>query len=242
MGEGDWHITALTILFNMLRHHYRGQDAYVAADMMVYYEEGNPRAVRAPDVMVCMGVSSHQRPSWLTWVEGVVPAVVFEIASPSNKGNDLGPKKAIYERIGVGEYFAFDPIGDVLTEERGRLRGWRLVNDRYEPIEPDDHGNMDSLLLNMHLYIEGTELRLVDLETRLPLKTYDEMANFSEREVRRFRELGKSLRRRFRRKVRRLEVATTGALAEAEAERRKLLDEVERLKAMLDRRDQSTNT
>ena len=196
--------------------------------------------------MVILGVSSHRRPSWLTWVEGKVPDVAFEVASKSTRNEDLGPKKAVYERIGVAEYFWFDPIGDPADPERPRLRGWRLVENQYVPIEPDDHGSMASEQLNLWLYIDSDLLRLLDLETRLPLKTHEEWESFGTREKRRYRKLAKSLRQRFLRRIRG-QVADAEAeqqrmRADAEAEQRKLRDEVERLKAMLGRRDDSTNT
>ena len=246
MGEGDWHFTALTTLFGMLRQHYRRKQAYVAGDMMLYYDEGNPSAVRASDVMVILGVSSQRRPSWLTWVEGKVPDVAFEVASKSTRGEDLGPKKAVYERIGISEYFWFDPIGDPADPERPRLRGWRLVENRYVPIEPDDHGSMASEQLNLWLYLDSDLLRLLDLETHLPLKTHEEWESFGTREKRRYRKLAKSMRQRYLRRVRRevaaAEAETQRMQAHAESEQRKLRDEVDRLKAMLDRREDATDT
>jgi Uma2 family endonuclease len=241
MGEGDWHFTALATLFGMLRPHYKGKDAYVAGDMMLYYEEGNPRAVKAPDVMVCLGVSSQPRGSWLTWVEGTVPAVVFEIASKSTRAEDLGPKKAVYERIGIPEYFAFDPIGDAFRSDLVRLRGWRLVEGHYEPIEPDAQGSLESQQLHLLLYVEENLLRLLDLETRLPLRIDEEKRALSERQRQRLREFRRSMKeslaRKFRRNFRkRLEAATSKLNDRTEAERLRadaLAAELEQLRARI---------
>ena len=58
MGEIDWHPRpdASRCSVDAI-----GADAYVAADMMLYYEEGNPKAIRSPDCMVVLGVPEHIR-------------------------------------------------------------------------------------------------------------------------------------------------------------------------------------
>jgi hypothetical protein len=57
IGETDFHITATLLLLQMLRDHFENdQKVYVASDLMFYYERGNPRAVKAPDVFVVKGV------------------------------------------------------------------------------------------------------------------------------------------------------------------------------------------
>lgn len=50
----------------------------------------------------------------------VVPDLVAEILSPSTSSIDQGPKKRIYERSGVREYWLVDP--DARTVESFRLR------------------------------------------------------------------------------------------------------------------------
>ena len=56
------------------------------------------------------------------------------MASENTWREDLGEKRRLYERLGVREYFLFDPEGEYL---RPRLIGFRLVEGRYELIEPD---------------------------------------------------------------------------------------------------------
>ena len=51
MAESDFQRTPLTYAVDRLRHHFRGRrDAYVSGNLLLYYEEGNPRASVALDV------------------------------------------------------------------------------------------------------------------------------------------------------------------------------------------------
>ncbi len=202
MGESDWHFTALATLFDMLRERYRRGGAYVAADMMFYYEEGNPKAVRSPDCMVILGVTNQPRHSWMSWVEGAMPSVVFELISKKTRREDLGPKRKVYERLGIPEYFLFDPVGTILRTDR--LRGWRIDGERYVPIEPDQPGRdgLTSRELGLHIYAEEELLRLVDPVTLRTLKTYGESTDLYERARGRLREVKRYYKRRLRRRDR----------------------------------------
>jgi hypothetical protein len=58
MGETDVHIDALIYLREALRDYFRDDpQVYVAGNMLLYYEEGNPAACVAPDVFVVHGVA-----------------------------------------------------------------------------------------------------------------------------------------------------------------------------------------
>src|SRR5207244_2674463 len=69
MAETGVHLQTIFWLYEMLRHFFRRRaDVYVAADMLLYFEQGNPRASRAPDVMVALGApSTPERRSFFTW-------------------------------------------------------------------------------------------------------------------------------------------------------------------------------
>ena len=80
MGETDVHIDALIYLREALRDHFRDDpQVYVAGNMLLYYEEGNPAACVAPDVFVVQGVVKQERRIYRLWAEGQPPTVVFEI-------------------------------------------------------------------------------------------------------------------------------------------------------------------
>ena len=53
IAESDWHRDELFDLIYRLKERYADRpDVYVSGHMFVYYEEGQPRQVIAPDVMV----------------------------------------------------------------------------------------------------------------------------------------------------------------------------------------------
>jgi hypothetical protein len=52
IGETDVHIHWMIRLRDILKHRYRSARVYVAADLMLYYVEGNPAKVVSPDVFV----------------------------------------------------------------------------------------------------------------------------------------------------------------------------------------------
>ncbi len=131
MAENDWQLMAIINSVSALQYHYRDRpDVYVSGDLFIYYEEGNPRARVAPDVFVAFGVPNHKRPVYKLWEEGVVPAFVMEVASRGTWREDEGRKAMLYERLGVPEYWQYDPTGEYLGL---KLKGRRLVEGAYVP-------------------------------------------------------------------------------------------------------------
>ena len=164
MGETGLHVRAIMCLYSAMRVLFGMRtDVYIAADMFLYYEKGNPRANKSPDVMLVKNVrGNHERDSFKIWEENAVPCVIFEVTSPSTWKEDPITKKPIYERIGVQEYFIFDPLNQYLDEP---LLGFRLVNRKYTPIPLNADGSMTCLELGVTLHIQGHLLRSVKLET-----------------------------------------------------------------------------
>ena len=121
VGETDWHIWALILLREALEDFFAPRpDVYIASDLFLYYREGDPRACKAPDVMVVPGVAKRWRRTFQTWVEKAVPSVIVEITSENTWPDDLGEKRALYELLGVREYFVFDPEAPIWSR---RCRG-----------------------------------------------------------------------------------------------------------------------
>ena len=132
--ETDPHARSIVAMRDQLDTHFKARpDAYVAGSMAVYYRQGDPAAVVVPDVFVVLGVAHKQaRKSYLLWEEGgVAPSFVVEVASPSTSRRDATSRRATYERMGVHEYWRFDPLGEMIA---GRLAGWRLEGGRYERV------------------------------------------------------------------------------------------------------------
>ncbi len=70
MAETDVHRDQMNYLIETLKVHFQSRsDVYVSGNIMFYYEEGNPRKVFSPDVMVSFGVSGELRRTYKLWEE-----------------------------------------------------------------------------------------------------------------------------------------------------------------------------
>ena len=109
-------------------------DVFIGADLLLYYEEGNIGLRVSPDVFLAFGVPKLPlRDTYLLWIEGKAPDFVVEVTSRSTRRRDEGFKRDLYESLGVGEYWQFDPTGDYLDPI---LKGRRLAGGKYQAIEP----------------------------------------------------------------------------------------------------------
>ena len=105
-------------------------DVFVASNLTIHFVDGSEERAIQPDVFVSFGSPKGRRRVWLAWEEGTLPDFVLEVASKSTYRRDEREKRAIYERMGVAEYWQFDPTGDYLKpaparpppERRRRLR------------------------------------------------------------------------------------------------------------------------
>jgi Uma2 family endonuclease len=161
MAETGVHVRAMAWLYLMLRVFFRHRpDVYVGANMFMYYEEGNPKRVVAPDVFVVFGAANArvEHRSWFVWKEGKAPDVIFELTSQGTKDEDVDFKQRLYEQLGVTEYFLFDPLDEYL---RPNLQGFQLAQEKYQPI-PAKRGELNSQILGLVLRPAGRELRLFD--------------------------------------------------------------------------------
>ncbi len=110
LAENDWQLWAILDALSALRDRYRDRpDVYVSGDLLIYYEEGNPRKSVAPDVFVVFGAANHKRNVYKLWEEPKAPDFVLEVASRNTWREDLGRKRALYAELGVREYWLFDP-------------------------------------------------------------------------------------------------------------------------------------
>ncbi len=163
MAESDIHRQEIVDLMEALRRRYRGApDVYVAANLFLYYRQGDPRSVVAPDVFLVRGVPPGLRKTFKLWEEGAPPCFIVEVTSSSTRDDDLTRKKDLYEHLGVDEYFLHDPEGDYLSP---RLQGFRLLHGRYVSLRPNADGSLESHTTGLTLQVEGTSLRLIDTAT-----------------------------------------------------------------------------
>jgi Uma2 family endonuclease len=147
LAESYDHLYAILVTLEVLRQYLMGRQATVLGDQFLYYSQGNPRMRVAPDVMVIFNVEPGGRDNYKVWEEGQMPSVIFEMTSPSTRNQDMDVKKTLYEKIGVEEYWLFDPRGEWIPEQ---LQGYRLNNQAYEAIA-DNY----STALGLRLTVEG---------------------------------------------------------------------------------------
>ncbi len=175
-----WHAT-VDFASPLVRRYAARPDAYVGSDMLMYYEEGNTEKAVSPDVFVAFGPSREPlRRTWLVWEEGKAADFILEVTSRSTRRRDDEFKADLYERLGVAEYWQFDPTEDYLHPT---LKGRRLGPEgAYEPIglERRDGGLVGwSAALALELRPDGEVLRLFDPELG------DYLPNLAESEARR---------------------------------------------------------
>ena len=219
LAENDPQLHAIHYAFGALLLYYRERaDVYVSGDLLIYYEEGNPRVSVAPDVFVVFGVEDRMRGNYKVWEEGKGPDFVLEVASPNTWREDVGPKRTTYARLGVREYFLFDPRAEFLSP---RLQGYRLVGGEYERlpvVESIDRTlAMSSEVLGLELRAKaGGEMRFHDPSTGEDLLSHGE--EHASREAAEFRaEREVSARRTAELQAEQEAAARRAALARAEA-------------------------
>ncbi len=173
MAETDVHAKLMIELRAALADHFRADPkVYVSSNLLLYYEEGNPRKCVAPDVFVVRGVGNHERRVYLLWREGQAPAAVFEISSRGTYKEDLQRKWLLYAQLGVAEYYLYDPEYDYL---KGGLMAYR-PGDEGEYVEaPVKGGVIHSPALGLDVVDTGDTLRLRDPQTGQFLPTRAEL-------------------------------------------------------------------
>ena len=155
MAETEFQLIPLIEAISALRSHFVDRDdVYVVGNMFLYYEEGNPRAVVAPDLFAVVGAPKHWRHTYKLWEEPKAPDFVLEVTSRSTRTVDRGRKREIYASLGVREYCMFDPTGDWLDP---RLQGLRLHEGEYRPLP--SVATVDGGLL-LHSEALGLDVRL----------------------------------------------------------------------------------
>jgi Uma2 family endonuclease len=171
MGETDVHINETIRLRLLLKRFYAGQTVYVAGNLLVFYEQGNPRKFVVPDVFVVKGVEPRDRRFYKLWVERRPPDAIFEITSRKTKTKDTVTKAGLYRQMRVPEYFLFDPTEEYLDPP---LQGYRLRGERHEALAADSQGSLASEQLGLRLRVEGGHLALYRLDNGRRLLTDEE--------------------------------------------------------------------
>ena len=185
MADNMWQAKAMFNAFFALGMAH--PDALVATDILVYPEQGNPNNRIAPDVLVALGLGTHNRSSYFVWREGKPPDWVLEVASPGTSRKDLDDKRRTYAAMGVPEYWLFDPKGDQFPRRgKPRLQGLTLVGGAYRPLRAAagrGEGPIRSRVLELDLRAEGELLRFRDPATGEDIRHVSESEALAAREA-----------------------------------------------------------
>ncbi|MEZ2304426.1 MAG: Uma2 family endonuclease [Microcoleus sp.] len=175
--ESNNHRVSMNVLIQSLKYQWRDrQDFFVGGNMFVYYSinQVKNQDFKGPDFFVVLDVDgTTNRDAWIAWEEDSrLPDVVIELMSPSTAEVDLTTKKDIYERkLKTQDYFVYNP------KNPSSLRGWELINRRYQSLSPNQQGRLYCESLGLWLGIwegqiensQGTWLRFFDSDGNLVL-------------------------------------------------------------------------
>lgn len=178
MAESEFQFNPIVYAVGALRNHFHEHDdVYVVGNLLLYYEEGNRSAAVSPDVFVVFGASNHTRSSYLLWQEPKAPDWVLEVTSRSTRQVDQGRKRSLYARLGIPEYWQYDPTGDYLDPT---LQGFVLSGGRYDTAlaleEVEGVLSAYSPVLGLNLRLDAGVLRLHDPRRDEYLLTHQEAA------------------------------------------------------------------
>lgn len=133
MAETDLHREIMFFLIHTLRRFFKEKVVYVSGNLLIYFVEGDPHRSVAPDCFVAFGVPARDRNTYKTWEEGKFPDVVFEVTSRKTRREDFSIKQPLYARLGVKEYYIYDPTRDYLKPP---LQGFELIDQELVPMKP----------------------------------------------------------------------------------------------------------
>ena len=175
LAENDWQLKAIHDAYGALNVRYLDRpDVYVSCDLLIYYEEGDPRKSVAPDVFVVFGAAKRNRMIYKLWEEPKAPDFVLEVASKNTWREDLGRKRALYAQLGVREYWLFDPKEEYFDPE---LQGLGLRGRAYRPLLARVENGarvIRSEVLGLDLRVENQTLRFRDFATGEQLRSHAE--------------------------------------------------------------------
>jgi Uma2 family endonuclease len=193
VAETEVHLRDMIDTIQVLDDQFVAQpNVYVGGNLLLYYEEGNPRKHVSPDVLVALDVPKRPpRDYYLVWKEAKAPDFILEITSKSTRNEDMKQKFAIYRDIlRVAEYFLFDPTEDYLDPP---LQGFRLARGEYARIKPIA-GRLPSRVLGLQFEHDGAKLRLINPATGERLLTPREGREAAEAAQRRLADEKERLR------------------------------------------------
>jgi Uma2 family endonuclease len=178
--ESDEHRDEIELLLECIKWHWRERkDFYASGNLTIYFNKTRLKTkdFRGPDFFVVKGRENYSRKSWVVWEEeNKFPNVIIELLSDSTARVDRGLKKRIYKNtFKTPEYFWFHPH----TLE---FKGFRLRDNKYEPLKFNEFGWLWSEELELFLGIHESKLRFFGRDNQL-IPTDKERAEAAQQQV-----------------------------------------------------------
>lgn len=162
--EGDRHRLPKERALEALREYSRRlrRRVYLSSELPVYYPE---ERMLAPDVIAVLDFEPHPRERWVVTHEGRGLDFALEVHVSGRRTKDLAENVVRYARLGIPEYFVYEPL-------RARLVGYRLAqrvgrSAPYQPIVPQE-GRWASAVLGLDLAMENGRIRFYRGSAALP--------------------------------------------------------------------------
>lgn len=151
------HLQQMLLLIKCLEWWWQDRtDFFAAGNLTIFYNKNQDKSkdFRGPDFFVVLDTVRKPRSSWVVWNENnKYPNVIIEVLSKKTAKTDRGFKKKLYQdTFRTPDYFWFDPI----TLE---FKGFTLVKNVYEPLQPNAQGLLWSQQLELYLGVYQKQLR-----------------------------------------------------------------------------------
>ncbi|MDY7007309.1 MAG: Uma2 family endonuclease [Cyanobacteriota bacterium] len=155
--ESSQHYMQLMLLVSCLEWLWRDRnDYFIGANLTIFYSRQylKTKDFRGPDFFLVKQTEKRPRKSWVVWEEnGKYPNLIIELLSDSTARVDRNMKKELYQNnFRTPEYFWFDP-------ESLEFMGFRLAQNGYAEIQPNNQGWRWSQELELYLGVDGGQLR-----------------------------------------------------------------------------------
>ncbi len=144
LPDGMYQYPVFAEIFGILDAHLNTlgdpRTIFRSSNTFICYDPNNLNVRVAPDFYLAFDVDARaimDRKLYLPWEAGKPPDLVLEVGSESTGAQDTSPKREIYARIGIGEYWRFDPTGGEYYGEP--LVGEELVKGEYRRLELTTH-------------------------------------------------------------------------------------------------------
>ncbi|NJL66768.1 MAG: Uma2 family endonuclease [Oscillatoriales cyanobacterium RU_3_3] len=163
----------------LTRRYLNDPTTAVFGDLIIRWEIANFKD-HCPDTCVVFNVQEKDRvrTEFLVNSEGTRPCLVVEVVSPRYRKADREIKVRQYARAGVQEYIIFDRRR-VRNQVLDEVLGYRLIDNVYVPITPDDEGRILCETVGLLVGLHDGEVVVVDAQTQERLLRASELEQWA---------------------------------------------------------------